>query len=146
MEISLRHINMWTYMVYTKLWLNYTSKQKRIHSNHAISLPLSWQSSVLQMACPFAQRLSFAAEVGELIWTDLWNETTSLNPLNAELNPICHLLALLGAHHILHVSRMRVKESRRKVTSYILYREWRLTALVTYGVGTAFCDTLLKER
>jgi len=31
------------------------------------------------------------------------------NPLNAELNPICHLLALLGAHHILHVSRLRVK-------------------------------------
>jgi hypothetical protein len=31
------------------------------------------------------------------------------NSLNAELNPICHLLALLGAHHILHVSRIRVK-------------------------------------
>ena len=31
------------------------------------------------------------------------------NPLNAELNPTCHLLALLGAHHILHVSRIRVK-------------------------------------
>ena len=31
-----------------------------------------------------------------------------LNPLNAELNPICHLLALLGAHLILHVSRIRV--------------------------------------
>ena len=30
------------------------------------------------------------------------------NPLNAELNPICRLLALLGAHHILHVSRIRV--------------------------------------
>jgi len=28
-------------------------------------------------------------------------------PLNAELNPICHLLALLGAHHILHVSRIK---------------------------------------
>jgi hypothetical protein len=28
-----------------------------------------------------------------------------INPLNAELNPICHLLALLGAHHILHISR-----------------------------------------
>ena len=27
-----------------------------------------------------------------------------INPLNAELNPICHLLALLGAHHILHIS------------------------------------------
>ena len=32
-----------------------------------------------------------------------------VNPLNAELNPICYLLALLGAHHILHVSRVRVK-------------------------------------
>ena len=31
------------------------------------------------------------------------------NPLNVQLNPICHLLALLGAHHILHVSRIRVK-------------------------------------
>jgi hypothetical protein len=31
------------------------------------------------------------------------------NPLNAELIPICHLLVLLGAHHILHVSRIRVK-------------------------------------
>jgi hypothetical protein len=31
-----------------------------------------------------------------------------INPLNAELIPICHLLALLGAHRILHVSRVRV--------------------------------------
>jgi len=31
------------------------------------------------------------------------------NPLNPELNPICYLLALLGAHHFLHVSRIRVK-------------------------------------
>ena len=30
------------------------------------------------------------------------------NPLNAELNPICNLLALLGAHHIFHVSGLRV--------------------------------------
>jgi len=35
-----------------------------------------------------------------------------LNPLNAELNPICCLLALLGAHQFLHVSRIRVKERR----------------------------------
>jgi len=32
-----------------------------------------------------------------------------LNPLNPELNPICYLLALLGAHHFLHVSRIMVK-------------------------------------
>jgi hypothetical protein len=30
------------------------------------------------------------------------------NPLNAELNPVCHLLTLLGAHPIFHISRIRV--------------------------------------
>ena len=34
---------------------------------------------------------------------------TVLSPLNAELYPISHLLALLGAHPILRVSRIRVK-------------------------------------
>jgi hypothetical protein len=32
----------------------------------------------------------------------------TLNPLNTELNPICHLLTLLGAHHIFHISGLRV--------------------------------------
>ena len=32
-----------------------------------------------------------------------------INPLNAELNPIRHLLALVGAHHIVQFSRVRVK-------------------------------------
>ena len=39
-------------------------------------------------------------------------ETTGklyVNPLSVKLNPICHLLALLGAHPILHVSRIMVK-------------------------------------
>jgi hypothetical protein len=36
-------------------------------------------------------------------------EFREINPLNAELNLICHLLALLGAHPILHVSKIRVK-------------------------------------
>ena len=41
-----------------------------------------------------------------------------LNPLNAELNPIRHLLALEGARHIVHVSRIRVKElSQRDLTA-----------------------------
>jgi len=31
-----------------------------------------------------------------------------INLLNAKLNPICHLLALVEAHPILHVSRVRV--------------------------------------
>jgi len=47
--------------------------------------------------------------------------------LNAELNPICHLLALLGAHLILHVGKTRVKRfahnlkssQRRQVNIYV---------------------------
>jgi hypothetical protein len=37
-------------------------------------------------------------------------KVSCFNPFNTELNPICHLMALLGAHHILHISRIRVKK------------------------------------
>ena len=47
------------------------------------------------------------------------------NPLNAELNPICHLLALLEAHHILHVSRIKVNSN---VVIYFLV--WSLSRLL----------------
>jgi len=33
----------------------------------------------------------------------------NINPLNAKLNPICHLLALLGGATMVVVSRLRVK-------------------------------------
>jgi len=46
--------------------------------------------------------------------------TIVINPLKPELNPICYLLALLGAHHFLHVSRIRVKLlTLRRLMSYI---------------------------
>ena len=35
----------------------------------------------------------------------------TFNLFSIELNPVCHMLALLGAHHILHVSRIRVNLS-----------------------------------
>ena len=38
------------------------------------------------------------------------------NQLNAELNPIGHLLALFGDHHILHVSRLRTNAARGTYT------------------------------
>ena len=43
---------------------------------------------------------------------------TNFNPLKAKLNPICHLLALLGAYPILHVSRIRVKYLRYRMSEY----------------------------
>ena len=38
-----------------------------------------------------------------------WRWRRVINPLNADLNPISHLIALVGARHIVHVSRIRVK-------------------------------------
>jgi hypothetical protein len=52
-----------------------------------------------------------------------------INPLNAELNPICHLLALLGAHPILHISRIKVKNYH--------HSHLKLHTLKTHGQHTA---------
>ena len=53
----------------------------------------------------------------------------NINPLNAELNPIRHLLALVGARHIVHVSRIGVKMNLQKVG-----RAW--TGLIWPKTGT----------
>jgi hypothetical protein len=37
-----------------------------------------------------------------------------INPLNTQLNPTSHLLALSGARHILHVSRIRAIRRKSK--------------------------------
>jgi len=57
-------------------------------------------------------------EITPTIWWESYHQS-SLNPLNANLYSICHFLALLGAHPILHVSRIRVKTSQS--TSYLWY-------------------------
>jgi len=59
--------------------------------------------------------LSFPKMCSEIISQGICRQSfliNSFNPFNTfspELNPICHLLALLGAHHIFHVSGLRVK-------------------------------------
>jgi hypothetical protein len=58
---------------------------------------------------------------------------TDFNPLNSELSPICHLLTLLGAHHILHVSRVRVKTVGEKGFGYRQYKNGRV--ILTYLKG-----------
>ena len=56
-----------------------------------------------------------------VFWTSRpTSKCATFNPLNHELNPFCYLLALLGAHHFLHVSRIRVKLlTFRLLMSYI---------------------------
>jgi hypothetical protein len=79
-----------------------------------LTTPCSFFSSLMQhILCCFSSTvfcydatthwdISSCSQRTELPW--------KLNPLNAELNPICHLLALLGAHLIFHVSSIRVKQ------------------------------------
>jgi len=56
-------------------------------------------------------------------YADRDNSTATFNPLNPELNPICYLLALLGAHHFLHVSRIRVRLLTFRLLMSYIYME-----------------------
>ena len=63
--------------------------------------------------------------IGKLSLCMLWTHTgectySSINPLNAELNPIRHLLALVGARHFVHVSWIRVSS----YSSQCIQNEW----------------------
>jgi hypothetical protein len=55
-------------------------------------------------------------------------------PSNAELNPICHLLALLGAHHILHVSRIMINR-RDEFHSHVSVNLYGVLVLLEAHVG-----------
>jgi len=66
-------------------------------------------------------------DVGRILQITEYN---SVNPLNAELNPICHFLELFGAHHIFHVSGLRVKPCG----ILILKLTNLLTYLLTYSM------------
>ena len=56
--------------------------------------------------------------------------STIFNPLNPELNPICYLLALLGAHHFLHVSRIRVNI----IVNMILHQRWKQMTIARWQI------------
>ena len=89
------------------------------------------QSRICRLYFPYQYRegsdpvqfssLSLAAARLYRLPNKLWHSNpTRFNFLNPESNPICYLLALLGAHHFLHVSRIRVKLlSFRRLMSYI---------------------------
>ena len=77
-----------------------TQTHHKFHGAHCYTTCQKWSSSTLRHASHRVSRF--------------------FNPLNPELNPICSLLALLGAHHFLHISRIRVKLlTFRLLMSYI---------------------------
>ena len=65
----------------------------------------------------------FTARYGLSPCTGITQIRFVFNPLNAELNPICHLLALLGGATIVVVSRLRVK-GLISVVSYMFRTLW----------------------
>ena len=63
------------------------------------------------------------------------NFTLTFSHLNAELNPICHLLALVGARHIVHVSKVRVK--------YLSTISLEMKKLLVFELFSSFLNTYL---
>jgi hypothetical protein len=58
----------------------------------------------------------------------------NFKPLNAELNPICHFLALLGAHLILYVSGVRVNTNSLIPRTETYTLEVNATAVIKINV------------
>ena len=66
-----------------------------------------------------------------------------INPLNAKLNPIRHLLALAGAHHFVHVSSLSV--NLLKPTGYVMNQQFNIQQL--YVLPTLYlCVLYLSEN
>ena len=108
-------------------WMSLGGYKSSVHE--AIITPCSSVFSVDQRSNRIVTTLSNRSESyrefcksGLCDWSVWWDTVPAmdLNPLKPELNPICYLLALLGAHHLLHVSRIRVKSlTIRWLMSYI---------------------------
>jgi len=70
--------------------------------------------------CWVNRKAHFICLVTSILFTVSDRTYLQFNPLKPELNPICYLLALLGAHHFLHVSRIGVKLlTFRLIMSYL---------------------------
>ena len=118
----------------TKLWFPY-SAESILTSWETISFLTVVESEPLTVTlsslCPFVSwpslsvgRLLSIQNIRNRCWYPgrrlIQRPVDNFNPLKPELNPIFYLLALLGAHHFLHVSRIRVKLlTCRRLMSYI---------------------------
>ena len=80
----------------------------------------TWDGGAPGVVANDAETFSFIFEYFSKICPKMFKFNCNLNTLHRELSPICYLLALLGAHHCLHVNRIRVKSlTFRRLMSYI---------------------------
>ena len=78
-------------------------------ANNASRWQMGFNSAFKGLKCPLTLTL-----LTWIIWRAPNNASRwqmGFNPLNSKLNLICHLLALLETHRILHVSRLRVNSA-----------------------------------
>jgi hypothetical protein len=61
----------------------------------------------------------FKGQATDFYDSGIQNMVPRLNNLNADLNLVCHLLALFGTHHILHISRIRVNKCLDNAGDYV---------------------------
>ena len=105
------------FLKFTSKLRGYTriSKWIIIRSPYSTKIPSCHSSLMLQhhhvtiLQCYNTTMLQYYNVTILQCYNTLMLKSPYINPLNAELNPICHFSALLGAHHILHVSKIRVK-------------------------------------
>jgi hypothetical protein len=96
-----------------KLWLSQTKSPRCALWYSVGSIPVPAECTSLSRWLSFTAVVCFNYKA-PIVWSfDILCHLTvmsvsKINPLNAELNPICHLLALLRARLIFHVSRIRV--------------------------------------
>jgi len=98
-------------------------KKKSVHGSRVVPCgQTDERTDMTKLISPFRNFVNASKNEVELgvqrIFT--YRGRRHFNALNPELNPICYLLALLGAHHFPHVSRIRVKLlTFRRLMSYI---------------------------
>ena len=127
------------------------SHSSRFYHPHNTGWGVQITELFVMQSPPFPHYLNIWTKNRKTVWTQpqwvasqisfLNSYYLIINPLNAKLNPICHLLALLGAHHILHVSRISVKwmivvshRMRTKACIHCKYGLWN--ELMTSGTKT----------
>jgi hypothetical protein len=89
------------------------------HNNHAMRTFPCWTVSVVFTGSTFSHYFNLRIKCA---WPGQCAPKYYFNLLNAELNPIRHLLALVGAHHIVHVSGIRDTRVLAKRAVFIVYR------------------------
>jgi len=112
-QISVTTIN------HDKFWTNSVSLTEDQTSFLNIKYLTSW-NRVSLINSEQVKRSVMLVSTSNLLKPSKHTVCRNINPLKPELNPICYLLALLGAHHFLHVSMIRVKSlTFRLLMSYI---------------------------